>query len=99
VGAICDQLTRSSAADFQVGGVNRPVNDFVITIAFVGASAPPVLVLASNATLCGADAACSTDTLANREIAEIPLRAAAWSGACASASPRTSRNSAPCASG
>ena len=73
VGAICDQATRSSAPDFQVAGVNRPVNDFVITIAFVGAGAPPVLVLGANPSACGADANCSTDTAATREIAEIPL--------------------------
>src|SRR5512147_2334262 len=73
VGAICDQQTRSSAPDFQVGGLDRPVNDFVITIAFVGAgAAPPVLVLGSNAGSCGADANCSTDTAASREIAELP---------------------------
>jgi hypothetical protein len=73
VGAICNQLTRSSAADFQVAGVDRPVDDFVITIAFVGASSSPLLVLASNASACGATVGCTVNTLANREIAEIPL--------------------------
>ncbi len=73
VSAICDQASRSAAADFRVGGVDRPASDFVITIAFVGASAPPLLVLASDASVCGSDPSCTPDTLANREIAEIPL--------------------------
>jgi cysteine-rich repeat protein len=72
-GDACDQLARSAAADFKVAGVDRPASDFVITIAFVGASSPPLLVLASNSALCGATDGCSVDTLADREIVQIPL--------------------------
>lgn len=71
--AVCDQDSRSAAPDFRVDGVDLAADDFVITIAFVGAPAPPLLVLASDASLCGTDAACSVDTSANREIVEIPL--------------------------
>ncbi len=76
VGAVCDHDTRSAAPDFQVGGIDQPVDAFVITIAYTpanGAGPGPVLVLAADPTLCGADADCSVDTLAEREIALIPL--------------------------
>jgi Tol biopolymer transport system component len=73
VGAICDQSDDSAAADFQVGGADLPVDQFVITIAFIGASAPPLLVLADDGNACGTDVNCSVNTLTDREIAEIPL--------------------------
>ncbi len=71
--AVCDQDSRSAAPDFRVDGVDLAADDFVITIAFVGAPAPPLLVLASDASLCGTDATCSVNTSADREIVEIPL--------------------------
>src|SRR5262245_41100473 len=73
VGAVCDQSTRSAAADFKVGGVDRPASDFVITLAFVGAGTAPLLVLASNPALCGYLPLCSVNAATDREIAQVPL--------------------------
>jgi hypothetical protein len=73
VGAVCDQSTRSAAADFKVGGVDRPASDFVITIAFVGGASKPLLVLAGNTSLCGSDPLCSVNPAATREIAQLPI--------------------------
>lgn len=73
VGAICQQAERSSAADLKVGGVDLRADELVITIAFTGSNAPPLLVLAADSSACDGIAGCSVDVSADREIAEIPL--------------------------
>lgn len=73
VGAVCEQLERSSAADFQLGGVDLGADDLVITIAFVGSSAPSLLVLGADPSLCDGSTSCTVDSSTEREIAEIPL--------------------------
>jgi len=73
VGAICEQAERSTAADFRIDGVDVGADDFVVTIAFTSDPAGSLLVLASDASLCGSDPACSVDTVSEREIAEVPL--------------------------
>jgi hypothetical protein len=71
--ALCDLEQDSAAADFRVGGMDLPVDDFVITIAFVAAGSPPLVVLSSDETVCGGDSNCSVEPDSDREIVEIPL--------------------------
>ncbi len=76
VGAVCDQQTRSAAPGFRVGGATVGADEFVVTIAYTPANAStpaPILVLGADPGLCAGLANCTVDTLAEREIVEIPL--------------------------